>query len=183
MGNFKTKTYRLSDGTSVTLRQGTKSDAERMKYCVTEYIRENSGQVWDIGEFSPTLEFEEKWIEEMLDHPCEILLVAVLDGKIVGNIDFHIGKRKRIAHVGEFGMAVLPEFKGKGIGSLLLQELLNWAKSTDGVEKINLRVLANNKAAVRLYSKFNFKEEARKKNEIKYSDGTYTDEVHMSLFL
>ncbi len=183
MATVTTTKHRLKDNTEITIRNGIESDAEQMQFCVTEYIRDNAGQVWVPGEFSPTVEHEKVWINEMLVNDSELLLVAEVDGKIVGNIDFHIGKRKRIAHSGEFGMSVLPDWKDKGIGSILLKSLIAWAQSNPKIEKINLRVLSNNQPAIELYKKFGFKEEGRKYREVKYSDDIYADDIHMGLFL
>lgn len=182
MATVKTTKHRLKDNTEITIRNGVESDAEQMRFCVTEYIRDNAGQVWEPGEFLPTIDQEKAWVNEMLVNDSELLLVAEVDGKIVGNIDFHIGKRKRIAHSGEFGMSVLPDWKNKGIGSILLKSLIAWAQSNPNIEKINLRVLSHNQQALVLYKKFGFKKEGRKYREIKYSDGTYVDEIHMGLF-
>jgi RimJ/RimL family protein N-acetyltransferase len=119
----------------------------------------------------------------MKKDPAELLLVAELNGQIIGNIDFHIGKRKRLAHAGEFGMSCVPAWRGKGLGELLLTEMLKWAKTHPRVEKVNLRVIGSNQRAISLYKKLGFQEEGRKLKEIKYADGTYADEVQMGQFV
>lgn len=55
----------------------------------------------------------------------------------------------------ELGMAILSEFRGKGIGTALLHQLLEEAKKK-GIKKLSLSVDPKNRAAVHLYQRFGF---------------------------
>jgi streptomycin 3"-adenylyltransferase len=57
----------------------------------------------------------------------------------------------------ELGMALMPEYRGKGIGTALLKMLFEEMKEM-GIEKISLSVDPDNLAAVKLYQRFGFKE-------------------------
>ena len=57
----------------------------------------------------------------------------------------------------------------KGIGSALLQEIINFAKQKKA-KTITLEVNENNKPAIKLYEKFNFKQVGLRK---KYYNGIY----------
>ena len=61
--------------------------------------------------------------------------------------------------------------------------MIEWAKSHQKIEKINLRVISNNDAGLGLYKKMGFKEEGRKFKEVKYQDGSYADDIHMGLYV
>jgi RimJ/RimL family protein N-acetyltransferase len=119
----------------------------------------------------------------MRENPAEILILAEMAGEIVGNIDLHVGARRRTSHVGEFGMGMLPEVRSRGLGSLLLGRLIRWARGVPQLEKIDLRMIANNTRAMGLYRKLGFVEEGRRAREIKYADGSYADEILMGLLL
>jgi ribosomal protein S18 acetylase RimI-like enzyme len=56
----------------------------------------------------------------------------------------------------EFGLAILPEYRGKGIGAALLKRLLEEVESRD-IKCISLSVDPNN-PAIKLYKKFGFVE-------------------------
>ncbi|MDB8868987.1 GNAT family N-acetyltransferase [Pediococcus acidilactici] len=62
-------------------------------------------------------------------------MLATKDEKIIGTANMKSFLRKRISHRGTFGISVLKEFSGQGIGSMLLAEIINYAKS------INLEIL------------------------------------------
>ena len=66
-------------------------------------------------------------------------------------LNFAAGKRPRTQHTGEFGMSVRRDDWGLGIGSRLLDALINWARSSGIVTKINLRVRTDNERAMALY--------------------------------
>jgi RimJ/RimL family protein N-acetyltransferase len=183
MATISPSQVRLKDGTLVTLRGATEEDTAAVTKAVTAYVAENDGQVWEPGEFKKTEAEEREWIRGMIASPVEILILAEFDGQIVGNIDFHGGDRKRLAHHGEFGLGILPEWRSRGLGSALLGHMIEWVKTLPQIEKIKLRVLASNQRAIGLYKKFGFEEEGRIRREYKFSDGTYVDSISMGKFL
>ena len=63
-----------------------------------------------------------------------------------------------------------------GVGSALLQALLDWAEDNPHIEKVSLAVFSNNRLGSALYDKFGFLEEGRRVREIKLNDDQYVDE-------
>ncbi len=183
MGHIESRIYRLKDGAEITLRTAVEQDAAPLLATITAYMADNEGMSWAPGEYHKTEDERREFIRRKLDKPAEILILAELDGEIVGNIDFQVGTRQRTAHVGEFGMGMLPKVRSRGLGTLLLNRLITWAKEVPQIEKINLRVIANNPRAMGLYRKLGFLEEGRKVREIKYADGSYVDEILMAKLL
>jgi putative acetyltransferase len=108
-------------------------------------------------------------------------LVAVADGRVVG--DLGVGREDNAVtrHVASLGMAVLAEWRGRGVGSALLAEAFHWARWA-GVEKLALTVYPHNQRAINLYKKFGFVEEGRLAGHSKKSYG-YEDEVVMGRWL
>lgn len=78
-------------------------------------------------------------------------------------------------------MGLLPEYRGKGIGSKLLEKVLDRGREF-GLEKIELHVYTSNQAAIALYKKFGFEEEGLIKKYRKL-DGKYFDCLAMAKFL
>lgn len=61
------------------------------------------------------------------------------------------------ADVPELGMALLEDYRGKGIGKALLEHLFNEAKQR-GIKRLSLSVDPGNVAAVKLYQRFGFED-------------------------
>ena len=78
-------------------------------------------------------------------------------------------------------MGLVPEFRGRGLGSKLLTKVLNHAKRF-GLEKVELNVYTSNISAVALYKKFGFEQEGLIKKYRKL-DGKYFDCLAMGKFL
>ncbi len=74
--------------------------------------------------------------------------VAELDGKIVGNIGLEHSQRPRTAHCASFGIGVHDEYHGLGIGSRLVETVLDLTDNWLNVQRVQIEVNADNKAAI-----------------------------------
>ena len=79
---------------------------------------------------------------------------------------------KRTKHKVEFGVCILKNYWGYGMGKNLLKETINWANSNE-IKKITLSVLETNKNAIELYKSFGFEIEGVLKNDKLLSDDIY----------
>jgi RimJ/RimL family protein N-acetyltransferase len=180
---FAVETHSLKDGAPITLRCGVEDDAAALLAVTRAYIHQNDGMVWEPEEYQKTEDEMRAWIHSMLHSDAELLLLALVDGNVVGNIDFHIGPRARLRHTGSIGMGVAPGYRGRGVGKILLGRLLAWACTQPQIERIELAAISNNLPAISLYKQFGFVEEGRRLRHFKYRDGTYADDVIMGLQL
>lgn len=73
-------------------------------------------------------------------------------------------------------------YQGKGIGTQLMERIIEWAKQSGTVEKIELNVRASNTRAIALYKKMGFFEEGCLKRRVKTGD-RYIDDIVMSLHI
>jgi RimJ/RimL family protein N-acetyltransferase len=131
-------------------------------------------------EFTFTAEQEEEKISRFLSDPDKLILTPKIDGRIIGMLDFSQGHRNRVAHFGEFGMSIHPDFQGIGIGRMMLDALLSWAKANPRIETVRLKVHAKNHRAISLYEKCGFVSEGKQIRGVKFSDGTYDDVIGMA---
>ena len=106
---------------------------------------------------------------------------AIENESVVGWCDVFPEENPRQNHRGGLGMGLLPSYRGKGLGSKLLESVLNQAKQF-GLEKVELNVYTTNKPAIALYKKFGFEQEGliRKYRKL---DRTYFDCLAMGKFL
>jgi L-amino acid N-acyltransferase YncA len=106
---------------------------------------------------------------------------AMYNNKIVGWCDVSSFHRDIFIHCGSLGMGILSGFRGKGIGSALLEAAI--AKSREiGLTRLELAVREYNKAALGLYLKHGFVIEGVKRNGVRI-DSVYEDLIFMGLLL
>lgn len=108
-------------------------------------------------------------------------MVAVADKRIVGFSRCEGTYLKRFSHKVEFGVCVLNDFWGHGIGKNLLKESIAWADSND-IKKLTLNVLETNTKAIELYKRLGFEIEGILKNDKILSDGEYYNTIVMGRF-
>ncbi|MGF7056874.1 N-acetyltransferase family protein [Brassicibacter mesophilus] len=111
-----------------------------------------------------------------------IFLVAEVEGKIVGFTRCKGSRLSRFRHKAEFGICILKEYWGHGIGKVLLENILMWA-DTVGIEKISLTVVQTNTKAIQLYKNYGFEEEGLLIKDRIHKDGNYYNTVIMGRVL
>ncbi len=106
-----------------------------------------------------------KWIAHLRTTTTAKAWVIRADGNPVGlvslnNIDVE-------EHTAEWGMYLAdPSVRGKGVGSAVLYQLLEYAFNTLHLRLISTSVLDNNPTAVHLYEKFGFRVDPAKKQSL-----------------
>ena len=111
-----------------------------------------------------------------------LILLAILEGELVGWVSLFRARHEFRRHTGQMGISVIRGYRGIGIGTVLMHYALDWA-AEQGLEKINLGVRASNERARALYRKFGFVEEGYRVREIKDQHGCYHDSVDMACFV
>lgn len=101
--------------------------------------------------------------------------------EVIGWCDIRPKDFKAEKHIGYLGIGVLSSYRGKGIGTKLLETSLK-AATEKGLEKIELEVLASNIRAYKMYKKFGFFEEGKRLKALKIN-GYYYDIVLMGKLL
>ena len=165
-------TIRLSDGRDLLIRQAEASDAGALLKHLEAMCTESNFTTWKPGEFRLTEDEEAQLMEQYRSAETKVFMVAIIDEDIVGTLSFSGGDRTRLRHRGEFGVGVRRHAWGNGIGGLLMDALIAWARDGDIIKKINLRVRVDNKRAVGLYRRRGFVLEGTISREIAV-DGNY----------
>lgn len=96
---------------------------------------------------------------EMEKNDAAYYLVCEIDGEVVA----HCGAWFVIDQGTITNIAVMPDYRGRGIGRLLLQEVLDYCDNEE-IESISLEVRVSNKVAIRLYEKMGFVKGSIRKN-------------------
>ena len=138
------------------IRKATAADAEKLLAYCRQVGGESDNLTFGAEGVPITLEQEQAYLDNVLHSDRQLYLVAVQDGEIVGTGVFSAFARPRLAHRGEISLSVKKSMWGQHIGTRLLQELIDFARSTARVEVISLEVRSDNARAIALYRKFGF---------------------------
>jgi RimJ/RimL family protein N-acetyltransferase len=126
-----------------------------------------------------TIEKEQEHIQNYYDDENKLMVITEIDGQVVSMSNIECGRRQRCRHVGQVGISILAQYRRLGLGTSIMQAMINWAVAHPVIEKLALGVWATNEPAFRLYQKMGFVEEGRKVREVKYACGYYDDCILM----
>ncbi len=177
--HFPEKTITLKDGRTCVLRPNGPDLADQM----LEYLKKTSGEteflIRNEDEVNETSEEIAAFLGRGLENPYNIAMAAVVDGKLagVGRV-FGIGSQRKLQHRCSLAIALYKEYWGLGIGTAMINYLVELATKV-GWNQMDLEVVAENEQAQALYRKCGFVETGRRHNALRFDDGTYHDEILM----
>jgi len=174
--------YKLKNEQDLLIREVMPEDGVRLLKFVNEVSSESDFLSFGPDEFELSETEEEDFIRICQNSDNRIFIMGLINETIVAILHFAAGFRPRVRHTGEFGMTVSKKYWDLGIGSLMLDTLIKWAKETKIVMKINLRVRTDNQSAIHLYEKKGFSVEGTILREV-YFNGEYFDHYWMGLQL
>lgn len=176
------KQVKLKNGKKLIVRTALPTDAKE----AVEYLNiiggESNNLLFGKNEFRLNEEQEAEHIERVNNDPNSIMIVATVEDKLVSIALLRSPERKRIAHVSEFSISVKKEYWNLGIGSYVMEQLINFAKQNETIKVVSLGVRSDNENAIKLYEKFGFKKIGTHKNYFNI-DGDFYDEILMDLHI
>jgi RimJ/RimL family protein N-acetyltransferase len=169
------------NGLRYTIRSAMEKDAKSLSEVRVQIDGETENLDREQGEAYIDETGFNQIIKEDSERANHLFLVANVKDRIVGFSRCEGNPLKRTSHKVEFGVCVLKEYWGYGIGKKFLEECIHWADA-NGIKKISLNVLETNEKAVRLYQKYGFEVEGILKKDKHLSDGKYYNTVLMGRF-
>ncbi|WP_251428512.1 GNAT family N-acetyltransferase [Sutcliffiella horikoshii] len=166
----------------MNIREARIEDAEALLIHAIKVYGEGRNLLTVPEEFNVTIEQEVQWLQDN-EEKGHLTLVAEQGSNIVGMLNATRGSRKRVKHICMFGISIQEKYCNNGLGSQMINRLLEWAKADEEIEKVCLEVFAHNDRAIHVYEKLGFKVEGRKEKHVKFEDGIYSDELIMGLFV
>ena len=104
---------------------------------------------------------EAQFLEAKAKSPNEIEILAFVDGKVAGLAGIEaVGTKYKVKHRAEFGISILKEYWGLGLGKALTKACIQCARDA-GYVQLELNVVSENRKALSLYQDLGFKEFGR----------------------
>ena len=145
------KTVLLRGGLELLVRNAVASDARALRETTQRTHAETNYLLSYPDEQSVDDEQEARSLAETERSCNEVELVAIIDGRIVGSAGVSaVRSRHKVAHRARFGISILKEYWGMGIGRALMDASIACARQA-GYTQLELEVVADNERAVSLY--------------------------------
>ena len=173
----------LENGKEALLRNGSGADGTEVCEVFNATHAETDYLLTYPDENSFTPEEESEFLEKKTESPNEIEIVAFVDGKVAGTAGIEqVGSKDKLSHRAEFGIGILKEYWGFGLGEALTKACIQCAKEA-GYAQLELNVVAENTAAISLYKKLGFVEFGRNPRGFKSRISGYQELIYMLLVL
>ena len=177
------KVVKLRNGKECILRNAEPSDAEAFQEYFALAHSETDFLTTYPDESKRDLVQTAERLESTKESKTDIEICAFVDRRLVGSAgNSIIHNREKTRHRAEFGISIIKEFWGLGIGSILTREGIECAKKA-GFLQLELEVVAENENAIKLYQKYGFVEFGRNPRGFKTREGKWQELVLMRLEL
>ena len=117
----------------------------------------------------------ELFLDKQAHSENQITLLALLNDEIAGLVNITADQRKRVRHIGDLFIVIGQKYWNNGLGSLLLEEVIEWAQVSGILRRLQLTVQTRNQAAVHLYQKHGFVIEGRQERGAYIEEGEFID--------
>src|SRR5207248_2760587 len=109
-------------------------------------------------------------------------ILALIDGKIVGDATLHQQQGGWKRHIGRVSVLVLPQYRGRGLARALVSEMLEIARHL-GLEKVEAEFIGGQEAAIKMFAMLGFAPLVRLPDYVRDMQAISHDYVLMGLGL
>ncbi|MEH7336765.1 GNAT family N-acetyltransferase [Neobacillus drentensis] len=163
------------------IREIKTDDAESFIKLIKKVESESKFLLLEPGERKIVEEEQKKRIEIVNKSYNSTILIAEEDEQLIGYLIAMGSNAKRNKHSVYLVIGVLAEYRRRGIGTKLFEQLEKWAKEHN-IHRLELTVVTKNQAGLQLYKKMRFEIEGTKRQSL-FIDGKFVDEYYMSKLL
>ena len=158
------------------IRKGTTDDAKKILIMLHQLDKETKYMMFEPQERKSSVEK----IKDKLNKSHKEQVTFIIDDNtcIGGFLSAQRGEPNRIRHTAYIVIGLLKQYRGKGLGTKLFEELDKWAIENN-IKRIELTVVEENILARNLYKKMGFQEEGVREKSMKI-DNKYVNEIYMA---
>jgi GNAT superfamily N-acetyltransferase len=172
------KKVTLKDGYTCTVRPLEKED-EKTFHKFFEAIPEKERMFIKHRVVDPKV--IRSWCQS-IDYGRNLPLLAIKDGKIIGDATLHqqLGGWKR--HVGRVSVLIHPEHRGHGVARMLVEEVVDVARNV-GLERVEAEFLGEQEPGMKLFAMIGFSHLLRLEDHVKDMQAINHDYILMEMQL
>jgi len=164
----------------ITIRPAEASDAASLVALAAAIGQEPGDWLLTTEAWRPVAD-ERRYLKAVRRHADAAVFVALDGDRIVGRLSLARDPHPASSHVADVGMMVAASHRRRGIGRMLLEAAVAWARGA-AVSKLELHVFPWNEPAIRLYERFGFEREGLRRGHY-LRDGVAVDALLMAYHL
>ncbi len=164
----------------IAIRHAEGSDAAELVALAAAIGAEPGGGLLTTDAWRPVAD-ERRYLRAVRRHADAAVLVATDGDRIVGRLSLSRDPHPASRHVADLGMMVAASHRRRGIGRMLLDAAVGWARAVS-FTKLELHVITWNEPAIHLYESFGFEREGVRRGHY-LRDGVAVDAVLMAYHL
>lgn len=179
MAKFGPEEFKLKNGKAVVIRHCNAEDGTLFESFHKKVSSETNHTLQIENNVPPLDKVIENW-KATEESKINLRLGVFFENEIVGQLGFRAlnADHPWIKHIGQFGMMVVQEFWGNGIGKRLIEIMEDHARSVE-ISKIETFVRIGNPRGVNLYLKNGYEIEGHRKNAA-FINGAFCDEYSIA---
>lgn len=171
------ETY-VDDGLEVTIRQAREDDLTGLVGAIREALDD---KIYIEAETLADVVESENVLLRHNELMKRVFFVATVHNDVVGWVHIHAPEVEKLEHTAELTVGVIDEYRGRGIGSRLLDHGVDWALDND-FEKLYNSVPSTNERAIDFLEAHGWEIEAVRERHYRIEE-EYVDEVMMAKVL
>jgi RimJ/RimL family protein N-acetyltransferase len=159
------------------VRRATPRDAHALVELAESVGREDGRWILGTGPWRSASD-ERRYLRTIHRHPDAAVFVAEDGTRIVGRLSLARDPHPASPHVADLGLMVAESHRRQGVGTMLLEQAVVWARES-GIRKLELHVFPWNEGAIILYERFGFEREGYRHAHYRRGDD-YVDAILMA---
>lgn len=172
----------MGEQLDVVIREAIPDDAKS----ILKHLRNTALETgfMTMGEEGPGIpvEEEQEQLAKLYESNNNLLLVTLVDDEVIGTASISGSQSPKMRHIGEVGIVIAEAYWGYGLGTVMMNEMIDWATESSVLKRLELTVQARNQKARKLYEKLGFTLEAIMPRGVK-DNGDYLDVCLMSMMI
>ena len=151
----------LKNGQDCIIRNATYEDGPEMADLFVLAHSESDYLLSYPEEHNFDVKCESEFLQKRAESDNEVMLLAVVNDKTVATAGISaVGNKYKVRHRAEFGVDVIKEYWGLGIGKSIMKACVQCARNA-GYKQLELEAVADNKRAINMYQSIGFVEFGR----------------------
>lgn len=183
MAKFEICKIETKAGKEIIFRPIISNDAENLLSFRRQIASETTNTMQYVGQDYPAVEETAKRLSTQLEDKTTLNVGAFSGDTLVAYLNFRLpwADHPRVPHLAQFGMMVLKDFWGQGIGKNILKIQEVHAQSI-GVSRIEAMVRVSNERGLSLYERNGYKVEGTRKKAA-FINNEFVDEYFIAKIL